>query len=578
MKEYLLNWLKEHKELIGLFRFDTEQPGNLGSNRQLYNTLKNELNIEIERKEFFGLVKLYNEKGNIDEAFCIICNKLCKCKSDYSFFNTCCKDCGRKAGAITNSKNYMNKTVDEKEAIKAKRRETNLKKYGATTNLQSKDTIEKRIERYGANTPFASKETRDKIIKSNKEKHNGLANSYQWEETKNKIKQTKFDRYGDAEYRNREKIEETCLAKYGTKSYMGTTEFKEKAKEACLNQYGVDHFMKVPEIVNKLKEKNQAKYGRDWYMGSDRFKEQAKEWCLNTYGVEYNCQRKDIRDKSKAKSKLNTQWKEYLELEEEEFSIKNYSYDFKKDNILIEINPTITHNSTMSIFKDDKPKDCLYHQNKSKLAKENGYRCIHVWDWDEPLKIKLLLSNKTKIYARSCKIKEITKEECNIFLNSYHIQNTCRGQDIRLGLYYEDELVELITFGKPRYNKAYEYELLRLCTKPENIIIGGTERLFKYFIEKYSPSSIISYCDMSKFSGEVYLRLGFTLEKEGKPSKHWYNIKTKQHFTDNLLRQQGADRLIGTSLGKGTNNEQIMVENKFLEVWDCGQNTYIWHK
>ena len=72
MKEYLLNWLKEHKELIGLFRFDTEQPGNLGSNRQLYNTLKNELNIEIERKEFFGLVKLYNEKGNIDEAFCIM--------------------------------------------------------------------------------------------------------------------------------------------------------------------------------------------------------------------------------------------------------------------------------------------------------------------------------------------------------------------------------------------------------------------------------------------------------------------------------------------------------------------------
>lgn len=578
MKEYLLNWLKVHKELISLFRFDTEQPGNLGSNRSLYNTLKNELDIAIERKEFFGLVKLYNEKGNIDEAFCIICNKLCKCKSNYSFFNTCCKDCGRKVGAITNSKNYMNKTVNEKEAIKAKRRATNLKKYGASTNLQSKDVIEKRIERYGANTPFASKETRDRIAENNKEKHNGLANSYQWEETKNKIKQTKLDRYGDAEYRNREKIEETCLAKYGTKSYMSTTEFKEKAKEVCLKEYGVDHFMKVPKIINKLKEKNHAKYGRDWYMGSEKFKEQAKEWCLNTYGVEYNCQRKDVRDKSKAKSKLNTQWKEYLELEEEEFSIKNYSYDFKKDNILIEVNPTITHNSTISIFKDDTPKDPLYHQNKSKLAKENGYHCIHIWDWDEPIKIKMLLHDKTKIYARSCKIKEITKEECNVFLNSYHIQNTCRGQDIRLGLYHEEELIEVITFGKPRYNKVYEYELLRLCTKPENIIVGGTERLFKYFIEKYSPSSIISYCDASKFSGEVYLRLGFTLEKEGKPSKHWYNIKTKQHFTDNLLRQHGADRLIGTSLGKGTNNEQIIVENKFLEVWDCGQNTYIWHK
>ena len=47
MKEYLLNWLKEHKELIGLFRFDTEQPGNLGSNRQLYNTLKNEFEYDV---------------------------------------------------------------------------------------------------------------------------------------------------------------------------------------------------------------------------------------------------------------------------------------------------------------------------------------------------------------------------------------------------------------------------------------------------------------------------------------------------------------------------------------------------
>ena len=33
--------------------------------------------------------------------------------------------------------------------------------------------------------------------------------------------------------------------------------------------------------------------------------------------------------------------------------------------------------------------------------------------------------------------------------------------------------------------------------------------LFNYFKNKTNPKSIISYCDLSKFSGEVYEKLGF---------------------------------------------------------------------
>lgn len=131
-----------------------------------------------------------------------------------------------------------------------------------------------------------------------------------------------------------------------------------------------------------------------------------------------------------------------------------------------------------------------------------------------------------------------------------------------------------MTFGKPRYNKNYEYELLRLCTKSTYSVVGGAEKLFKYFKVHYTPKSIVSYCDNSKFTGNIYYKLGFTLKSYGKPSKHWYNIKTHVHITDNLLRQRGYDQLFGTNYGKGTSNEQLMLDNGFVEIYDCGQSTF----
>lgn len=559
-KQEIELWIKENETLL--------------SNGDISLLQENKFNLDIQVIK--ALYKLYKD-NELESAFCSVCGNLCKLKSNYIFRDSCSVQCGQKIRIDKVKINYNNKTKEEKDLIKLKRKETNLSRYGAETNLQTQTVKDKRIKKYGSNTPFASKEIRDQIKENNRKNHDGLENPFQWKTSKEKAKQTKLEKYGDPEYRNMEKIKQTTQNHYGIDSYMKTQEFRDKTKEKCLNLYGVDSYMKVPEVIEKLKSKNRSKYNRDWYMGSDEFKDKSKNWCLNTYGVEYNCMRKDVRDKSKAKSKVNKKWKEFLNITEEEFSIDSFSYDLKKDNILIEINPTITHNSTLSIFSDDKPKDKLYHKNKSKLASQNGYRCIMVWDWDDPNKIKDILIGKEILYAKNLIVKEVNKKDCDIFLHNYHIQNSCNNQQIRLGLFTKDnELIEIMTFGKPRYNKNYEYELLRLCTKNNKKVVGGSEKLFKHFIKNYKPKSIISYCDMSKFTGEVYLKLGFILKKEGNPSKHWYNKKTNQHFTDNLVRQQGVNRLLNMKLDKGISNEQIMIDNGFLEIYDCGQNTYIW--
>ena len=246
------------------------------------------------------------------------------------------------------------------------------------------------------------------------------------------------------------------------------------------------------------------------------------------------------------------------------YSLGSFQYDFKVDNILIEINPYSTHSS---IEKD-------YHLRKSNVAKENGYHCIHIWDWDNiDAIINLLKRKEESIGARKCIVKEVSVKEARSFLNKYHIQGYAKD-DIRLGLYHGSELVSIMTFGKPRYNKNFEYELVRYCSSIN--VTGGSSRLFKHFLNKYKPKSICSYCDLSKFKGETYSLLGFKLRSISSPAVHWYN--GHRHITDNLLRQWGFDNLFNTSYGKGTSNRDLMLSHGFVEIYDCGQATYEYYE
>lgn len=410
---------------------------------------------------------------------------------------------------------------------------------------------------------------------------------------------TKIARYGTAGYNNSDKRRETCLQKYGVVNYAMTEESKNKQRESCkksclehlgveapflspivqakrnatmLKRYGTVNFTQTDAWRNKCQETNMQKYGVNWIVNSDKY----KSTMLDKYGVEYGCQ---VNKKYSNDSKPNQIFAQLLDDNnikyEREFSIENRSFDFKVDNTLIELDPTITHNSTFSPF-DKSGKDINYHYAKTKLALKYNYRCIHIWDWDDVNKVISILKQKQHLYARKCKIIVISVKECNDFLNLYHLQDSCRGQDIRLGLLYDNKLVQVMTFGKPRYNNNYEYELLRLCTHNDYIIIGGAEKLFNYFIKNYKPRSIVSYCDNSKYIGNVYTRLGMTFKSLSRPRKHWVNLKTKQHITDNYLRQRGFDQLFKTNYGKGTSNEQLILENGFVIVYDCGQSTYVW--
>lgn len=456
-------------------------------------------------------------------------------------------------------------------------REEMMEKY----NINSLTSLKRVLSKYNILKPKInpSKEELYNLYIEQNISLSDLANKYNVSESKitTLLANYNIKKSSDLYTKNREK---TMFKKYGVKSPSQSNEVKEKIKQTNLERYGVENVFQSEEVKEKIKETINKKYSVNNVMQNTDFShkqnEAASKTILEKYGVEYFCLHPDCQKSSSgSNSKPNKKFENMLKNIEykREYVIDNRSFDFKVENTLIEIDPSITHNSTFG-YKSKKPMDKNYHLEKSRLAIKNGYRCIHIFDWDDANKVINTLKPKNKIYARKCEIREVNKVDTDLLLNENHFQGTCTGQSIRLGLYYNDNLIQIMTFGKPRYNNNYEYELVRLCTVSSYYVVGGAEKLFKHFIKTYNPKSIVSYCDYAKFSGDVYLRLGFKLVKHNSPTKHWYNLKTKKHFTETIVNAQGVDHLLKTNYGKGASNDELMIKNGFIEVYDCGQLRY----
>lgn len=209
-------------------------------------------------------------------------------------------------------------------------------------------------------------------------------------------------------------------------------------------------------------------------------------------------------------------------------------------------------------------KDKKYHLEKSLLAKKNNIRLIHIYEY-EWIQNKLEIQNfikdilnieKTKIFARKCKVQEISTEIYQNFCNKNHLQGEC-GARVKLGLFYKNKLIQIMSFGLSRFNKNYEYELIRECSKYNYIIIGGVEKLWNFFLKNYNPQSIISYCDFNKFSGKSYEKLGFKLQKINLDFVWWDSVKNICYW-------------------RNPYNHQNM--KSLIKIWRAGQMSYIWNK
>jgi len=238
----------------------------------------------------------------------------------------------------------------------------------------------------------------------------------------------------------------------------------------------------------------------------------------------------------------------------------------------IELDGIYWHSFNRFESKEEKQK----HLAKTTKALEKGINLIHVLDteWIEKQDIikSMIISRvglSNKIYARKCSIKEISPSEATEFLEKNHIQGSA-GSALRIGLFYDDDLVMLISFGKPRFNKNYSWELIRLASKLGTTVVGGASKLFNYFINNNDiGEGVICYSDRRFGEGKVYENLGFILDKSTEPGYYWtdgYTIWSRTKFQKHKLHALLPN--FNDSLSEAEN----MFINGYRRLWDCGVN------
>lgn len=395
-----------------------------------------------------------------------------------------------------------------------------------------------------------------------------------------KVKDTKFLHYGDENFTNPEKGIQTKIEKYGNSNNF------DKYVQTCLYKYGVRNYA----LSDKYKKTVNDKYANT-YPDLD-FKE------INKFDVKLHCEncnqefvinKQLLYERSKVNhvicvncnkighssiSSLETQINDYIKSLGIE-TIQAYRVKGNKEidiflpefNIGIEMNGLYWHNELFA--KNDK------HINKTNFFKELGIDIIHIfedeWNYKKEI-VKSILSNRlnmniNKIYARKCKIVELTNKDVKTFYNENHIQGAVSSK-INIGLMYDDILVSVMSFAKGRIimsGNQDEWELTRFCNKTFTNIVGGASRLFKFFLEKYKPIKIISYSDIRYFDGSLYEKLGFNEKSKSKPN-YSYVINDKRHYRFNfrksILVKQGFD--------PNKTEKEIMFERKMYRIYDCG--------
>ena len=553
---------------------------------------------------------------NLNEGYSIFCSSKCGVNHDRTKLKT----------KQTNLDKYGVDSPMKLNAFKDKIKQTNLDKYGVDSyskTIEFKDKIKQtNLDKYGVENTFQYEQFKDKTKQTNLDKY-GVDSPMKLNVFKDKIKQTNLDKYGVENTfqceQFKDKIKQTNLDKYGVE-YIGSSKFIiEKRKQTNLDKYGVENTFQYEQFKDKTKQTNLDKYGVE-YIGNSKFIiEKRKQTSLtnlinqlvnvkfiNFEGekLKFNCvknheflihrdliiQRKrfdlDIcticnpigTHTSQSENKV-LKFIEELDISLEKGTRKvipplELDMYIPSHNIAIEYDGLYWH-SDKFIIND-------YHLNKTELCEKQGIRLIHIFEDEWVHKqdiVKSRLSNilgltPNKIYGRKCVIKEVSPKDSKEFLDNNHIQGNVNSS-VKLGLYYNDELVSIMTFGGLRKSmgsksKEGSYELLRFCNKLESTVIGGADKLLKYFIKTHKPIEIISYADRRWSQGGLYDNLGFTFTHNSLPN-YYYVIGTKREYRFKYRK----DVLVKEGFDPTKTERQIMIDRNIYRIYDCGNKKYV---
>ncbi|AEF56745.1 Hef [Campylobacter phage vB_CcoM-IBB_35] len=526
-------------------------------------------------EEFYSIYEDYKDLQN-NPNFCVICGT--KTKTQY------CKECLKspeydkiRIAKIKSTKlerygdaNYNN--ID-------KHKETIKEKYNVE-NISQIPEVNDKIRNTKANTDYT--EINNKRKETNLNKYNAEY-ATQSEVVKNKTIETNLKKYGVISNSQTKEFKEAVSKTWASKSARELAELSEKRKQTNLeiygNECGASHITKWVDLNKEFIEEN--------FINDSLFDKEAFMYYFNIsdvtaakYKKKFNISAPDKSCRSQAQNNIAKKIEVDNMVINSRSIIRPYELDiFLPDyNLAIEYDGLFFHSRGLHKHRmfNTPDYDKKYHLKKTEMCESLGIQLFHIFESDDLDIWFSMINNKLglnkKIYARKCIIKELNYNEVSDFLNENHLQKSTVSK-INLGLFYNDKLVEVMTFGKPRFNKNYEYELIRLCTLKHYSVIGGASKLFKYFLDNYKPKSIVSYANRRFSKGSIYKTLGFKFVENTEPNYFYFKdlkLLARHQFQKHKLKEKLE--IFDPSLSESAN----MMLNGYRIIHDCGNMKFQW--
>ncbi len=505
-------------------------------------------------------------------GYCLECGK----ETSYVNFTIGFKKfCSNSCGAFHE---HRNRTTEEKNNITNKYKNTSLLRYGVENPSQSEKVKEKskqtNLERYGVEHVQQAKTIKEKSKTTNLVKYGNVC-VLGIREFQDKIKQTNLERYG-VEYPLaskivQEKSKETNLIKYGVECIGNSKIIRNRSlKRRRINHY---NFFKTQLLENKHIEILDTK---EEYSNSDTHRYFCKEHGeFESAGVSLQhvfCPCCYKEQKSKAEKSVKEFLDRYVSCETSNRTIlsgKELDILIPEKNLAIEFDGLYWHSN---LYKEKN-----YHLDKTKECITQGIQLIHIFEneWlnkrhivESILLAKLGIFQK-RLFARKCSVKIVPQETYREFTELNHLQGYVPAKLV-LGLFHEDELVEVCSFGKSRF-KSGEMELLRHCSLLNTQIIGGFSKLIKAWKKLNPNEDLYTYCDRRYSTGKSYEASGWTKVSESAPNYFYISktglesrIKYQKHKLDKILN----------NYDESLTEQENMSVNGFTWIYDCGNLKY----
>ena len=481
---------------------------------------------------------------------------------------------------------YGTDQVFKSDYFKQKRHETIKDRYGVDFVTQTDAFKNKRVttmlNKYGSAAPMNIPEIKERIEQTNLEKY-GTTTPMLNPEIQNKRQEALKAKYGE-DYKNKiiEPAQNKVLKERGVKSLFNDPEFQQMSAKLRLDA-GYQHLL--DRTVNDPNSKILPLFTRNDYIGYrniDGYKWLCKE-CGREFIAPYRnilpvcrkCHPKSISSgQQEVIDYIKTLYNGPMEI-----NTRKIISPLELDIYLPELHLAIEYNGTYW-HSEQAGKDKSYHINKSFLCEQQDIHLIHIFEYqwaNNQRQIKQRLSNilgsyTNKVFARKCIVREIDFAIASDFLNEYHLQGSCTSK-VNLGLFFNNELISVMTFGKPRFNKDYQWELIRFCNKEGYHVIGAASKLLKYFERNYNPKSLISYANRCWSWGKhnVYKDI-LGMNYIGKSDANYVYIneegtilpryKAQKHKLKKLLGEENFNELL-------TETENMEM-NGWIKAYDCG--------